>query len=162
MPVFVGSVADIGLDYLAFAGKVSRNEALSFPDRVHAAASAGAARWITVFHRDADLSALDIDCMLQIKAQLKPRVAMRLAERPFRMIMVADGPDNDAVVARWREMTVPDPSYASKPEAVRSLQEACRRHGLTPDETQIAVSEIESDIRSVLLRSRADHDDQDL
>ena len=143
-------MADVGLDYLAFAGKVSRNEALTFPERARSETPTGASRWITVFHRDADLSVLDIDCMLEIKARLKPLVARAQVERPFRMIMVADRPDNDAVIARWREMTVPDPSYASKPEVVRSLEEACRRHGLTPKQTRMAVDEIERDIQDVL------------
>src|SRR6185312_1720 len=106
MPVFVGSVADVGLDYLAFAGKVSRREALAFPARVEAEHRDGAPRWLTVFHREADLSELDIDCMLGIKAGLKPIVARVQSETRFRMILVADSPGAERVVARWREMTV--------------------------------------------------------
>ena len=149
MPVILGTVAGVGLDYLGFAGKVSRREALSFAGSQRAAGVA-ATRWITVFHRGADLSELDAECLQAMKARMRQRIARAQAEQPFRMILVADSPDSQPVVARWRGMTHPDPNYASKPESARSIEEACRMHGLTPQQTAVAMAEIESDLSNAL------------
>jgi hypothetical protein len=158
MPVVVGSVAGVGLDYLGFAGKVSRGEALAFPERVDAEMPDGASRWITVFQPGADVSVLDADCMRDIKARLKPIVARTMAVRPFRMIMVADSIRSAEVVARWRQMTVPDASYASKPEAAASIEAACRLHGLTPEAIAEVISEIERDLTHAEVLNRAERD----
>jgi hypothetical protein len=158
MPVVVGSVADVGLDYLGFAGKVSRGEALAFPGRVDAEMPAGAPGWITVFHPDADLSALDAECLMGVKDRLKPVVARMQAERPFRMVMVADAAGPADVVARWRQLTVQDPNYPSQPEAAASIEDACSRHGLTPEQTALVIAEIERDLSHAQALNRTQRD----
>jgi len=147
MPVLVGAVANVGLDYLAFTGRVSRREALAFPERVEPDRRDVGTRWITIFHPAADMSDLDPECLLAIKARLRPVVARLGARGSFRMILVSDSPDNDRLMQSWRAMTVSDPTYASKPEAAVSIREACVRHGLTLEQAAAAEGEIERDLR---------------
>ena len=149
VPVVLGTVADLGLDYLGFAGKVTRQEALNFAGSGRPA-PVGATRWITVFHPGADLSALDMDCMLEMKARMKPRIARAQAEQPFQMILVAGSANSEPIVARWRELTSPDPTYASNPEVARSIDEACEMHGFNREQRAVAVAEIERDLRDAL------------
>ena len=75
MPVVVGTVAEIGLDYLGFAGRVGRRGALTFPERVRPESLEVGVRWITVFEPAADFSNLDDECLQGIKARLRPVVA---------------------------------------------------------------------------------------
>ena len=151
-------MADLGLDYLGFAGKVTRQEALNFAGS-RRPAPVGATRWITVFHPGADLSELDFDCMFEMKARMKPRIARAQADRPFRMILVAGSADSGPIVARWRELTNLDPTYASKPEVARSIEEACEMHGFDGEQSALAVAEIEHDLEEALNLSGGRVDD---
>lgn len=147
MPVVMGTVAGAGLDYLGFAGKISRREALAFPGRVQPDSPEVGVRWITVFDPAADLSDLDAGCLLGINLRLRPVVARLQAKGPFRMILVASSADNGRLIERWRAMTAVDPAYLSHPEAAGSIREACRRHGLAEGQIEAAEAEIERDFR---------------
>jgi hypothetical protein len=149
MPVMMGTVAGAGLDYLAFAGKVSPREILSFPDKVGPGSPQVGGRWITVFEPDADLSDLDPDCLKAVKARLGAVVARLQAEGPFRMILVAS-PTDVRLVERWQAITAPDPAYPSSPEAAQSIRDACQRHGLTEAQIEAAEAEIARDLRDAL------------
>jgi hypothetical protein len=153
MPVVIGTVAAAGLDYLGFAGKVSPSEALTFPERVQPENPDVGVRWITVFGPGADLSDLDADCLLALKARLRSVVARLQSGGPYRMILVASPADNGRLIERWQAMTAPDPTYESSPEAVHSIREACARHGLTAAQIQAAEAEIEHDLRDALTLS---------
>ena len=150
MPVVMGSVAGAGLDYLGFTGRVSAREALTFPERVRAEDPKVQVRWITVFDPTADLSQLDADCLLGVKARLRPVVATLQTKGPFRMILVTGSTGAGRLIERWQTMTVADPTYASDPEAAGSIREACMRHGLTARQVQAAETEIERDLRDAL------------
>ncbi len=147
MPVLVGAAGDVGLDYLAFAGKVSRREALAFPERIDPDWPEIGTRWITVFHPAADMSDLDAECLLAIKARLRPVVGKLAAKGSFRMILVSNSTYNDHLMQCWRAMTVGDPTYPSNPEAAASIREACVRHGLTMEQAGSVEAEIERDLR---------------
>jgi hypothetical protein len=150
MPVVMGTVAGAGLDYLGFTGKVSAREALAFPGRARTEDPEVGLRWITVFDPTADLSDLDPECMLEIKARLRPVVARLQIKGPFRMILVANSADRRRFIESWQAMTVADPTYASDPESAVSIREACLRHGLTAEQIQAAEAEIERDFRDAL------------
>ena len=147
MPVLVGAAGDVGLDYLAFTGKVSQREALAFPERIDPEWPEVGTRWITVFDPAADMSDLDADCLMAIKARLRPVVAKLAAKGSFRMILVSNSLYNDQLMQCWRAMTVSDPTYASNPEAASSIREACLRHGLMMEQAQSVETEIERDLR---------------
>jgi hypothetical protein len=146
----MGTVAGAGLDYLGFTGKVSAREALAFPERARTDDPEVGVRWITVFHPTADLSDLDPDCMLGIKARLRPILARLQAKGLFRMILVASSADSRRFIDIWQAMTVADPNYASDPESAVSIREACLRHGLTAEQVEAAEAEIERDFRDAL------------
>jgi hypothetical protein len=153
MPIVMGTVAGAGLDYLGFAGRVSPREALTFPERLQPDSPEVGVRWITVFDPGADLSDLDADCLLDIKARLRSGVSQLQGKGNFRMILVAGPADNAQLIERWRAMTAPDPTYESNPEAAISIREACLRHGMTEAQCQAAETEIERDLRDALTLS---------
>ena len=143
MPVLVGSLGDLGLNCVIFAGRVSRAEALDFPARILPDSAEFGVRWLTIFDAAADMSDLDADCLLTIKERLRPVVAGLLAKGPFRMILVSNSRFNDQLMDCWRAMTVTDTSYPSNPETASTIAEACARHGLPRDEAAAATVWIE-------------------
>jgi hypothetical protein len=146
----MGTVAGAGLDYLGFAGKVSAREALAFPGRARTDDPEVGLRWITVFDPTADLSDLNPDCMLGIKARLRPILESLQTRGLFRMILVANSADTRRFIEFWQAMTVADPTYASDPEYAVSMREACLRHGLTAEQIEAAEAEIARDFRDAL------------
>jgi hypothetical protein len=158
MPVVMGTVSGAGLDYLAFAGRVSLREALTFPERLQPDSPEVGVRWITVFDTGADLSDLDSDCLQDLKARLRSGVSQLRGKGPFRMILVAGPTDNGQLIERWRAMTAPDPTYESNPEAAHSIREACLRHGLTEEQCEAAETEIGRDLRDALVLSNVPAD----
>ncbi len=148
MPVLVGSLGDLGLNCLIFAGRVSRSEALGFPARISPERPEFGVRWLTIFDSAADMSDLDADSLLTIKERLRPVVAGLLVKGQFRMILVSNSRFNDHLMECWRAMTVTDPSYPSNPETAASVPEACIRHGLPRDRATAAEVWIEQQIRS--------------
>ena len=148
MPVLVGSLGDLGLNCLIFAGRVSRSEALGFPGRILPDRDEFGGRWITVFDTAADLSDLDADCLLTIKERLRPVVAGLLAKGPFQAILVSNSKYNDHLVAAWKAMTVTDPTYPTNPETATTVLEACVRHGLSRDDAAAAAVWIDQRIWS--------------
>ncbi len=131
MPVLVGSLGDLGLNYLAFVGKVSRTDALEFPASIVAESPEFGVRWLTIFDVAADMSDLDADCLLALKARLAPVIVRLAVKGPFRIILISHSMYNDHLVACWQAMTASDPDYPSNPETAPSIADACARHVLT-------------------------------
>ena len=135
MPVFVGAFPGLDLNYLVFAGKVTQAEALAFPARIRPETPQFGCRWLTVFEAGADLSELDAQCLLGIKARLTPVVVRLGAKGSMRSVLISNSKYNDHLMDCWRAMVGTDPAYPSDPETAASLADACARHGLTPVET---------------------------
>ncbi len=135
MPVFVGAVPGLDLNYLVFAEKVTKAEALAFPARIRPETPQFGCRWVTVFEAGADLSELDAQCLLGIKARLTPVVVRLGAKGAMRSILISNSKYNDHLMDCWRAMVGTDPTYPCDPETAASLAHACAAHGLTPVET---------------------------
>ncbi len=135
MPIAIGAVPGLDLNYLVFSGKVTRPEALAFPARIDPDQPDVGRRWVTVFESGADLSDLDADCLLAVKERLLP-VVVRIgaAKGPMRSVLVSNSKYNDHLMDCWRTMVSADPEYPSDPETAASVREACARHGLAASE----------------------------
>ena len=130
MPIAIGVFPGLDLNYLVFAGRVTRQEALAFPARIDPARPDFGCRWLTLFEAGADLSELDAPCLLAIKERLLPVVVRLGAKGKMRSVLVSNSKYNDHLMGCWRAMVSPDPDYPSEPETAASVREACLRHGL--------------------------------
>ncbi len=135
MPIAVGAFPGLDLNYLIFAGRVTRQEALAFPGRIDPSRSDFGCRWLTLFESGADMSDLDAPCLLAIKERLTPVVVRLGAKGTMRSILVSNSKYNDHLMDCWRAMVAADPAYPSDPETAASVREACGRHGLCVTET---------------------------
>ena len=135
MPIAVGAFPGLDLNYLIFAGRVTRQEALAFPGRIDPDRSDFGYRWLTLFEPGADMSDLDAPCLLAIKERLMPVVVRLGAKGTVRSILVSNSKYNDHLMDCWRAMVAADPAYPSDPETAASVREACGRHGLGVTET---------------------------
>ncbi len=147
MPVLVGRIGRTNINCLLWVGVVSRSEALGFPARIDPTRPEFGCRWISYFDPGADLSELDIDCLVEVRERLRRVVSGLAAKGELRMMLVSDSKDNDALLATWQAMTTADPAYPSNPVFLHNIHSASHALGLSTAEADSATLWIETQVR---------------
>jgi hypothetical protein len=146
MPVLVDRIGRTKINSLIWVGKVSKSEALGFPGRIDPSRPEFGCDWISYFDLEADLSALDAECLFELRERLRPVVVGLAAKGEFRMTLVSNSAYNNPMLAAWQAMTITDAAYPSNPVFTHDIASASRVLGLSAADAKRARLWIEARI----------------
>ena len=132
MPVIIGSIEDLGLNYLIFTGSVSRDDLQQFPGRLTRSGYMSGVDWVVYFDPNADLSDVDAACLFDLKKELAIVISAFHDAGDLNVLLLLNS--NDDVV---------DPDYPTNPLLAKDFSAAAYMFGLTEAQCQIAKRRIE-------------------
>jgi hypothetical protein len=129
MPVNQRRAALSGANLMVLSGRVARDELLQKFGAIDESDAKSSVNWLVVDIGYADVSDLDFDTLLRLKAILAPKMAVMKARAPFDVAIVCRRRFNDPIYLTWQSLVGDDEDYPSDPMLFSDLEAACRRLG---------------------------------
>ena len=142
MPVIIGSIEDLGLNYLIFTGSVSRDDLQQFPGRLTRSGYMSGVDWVVYFDPNADLSDVDAACLFDLKKELAIVISAFHDAGDLNVLLLLNSND-DVVAQSWWTLVGTDPDYPTNPLLAKDFSAAAYMFGLTEAQCQIAKRRIE-------------------
>jgi hypothetical protein len=108
-----------------YRGRITRDELIEHFGALAPEDAASADRWISYFDPSADLSAVDIAALAEIKRISFARVAELWGPGRLASAMVCESALCEPVLGVWRDYLGSDPRYPAAPSLFSSLGAAC-------------------------------------